>query len=168
MQHLLLLFASGTPGAPDLHRYLLVSGAIIAGIAVLGWGFRRLFAGKLVGRASERSLRVLDVLPLGGRQKLAVVRCYDRTLALGLGDKEVGLLADLTEQFEEALEEASPEDIPTPEDPPGGCTVKEGDRPLGEFARLLDRIRPKLNPPSRAERENWWTSRLGRGEGLLG
>jgi hypothetical protein len=39
------------------------------------------------------------VLPLGGRRQLVVVRCYDRTLALGLGDRDVSLLAELDTEF---------------------------------------------------------------------
>lgn len=38
-------------------------------------------------RASKRAL--------GSKQRLAVVRCYDRTFALGLGEKEIALIAEL-------------------------------------------------------------------------
>jgi flagellar biogenesis protein FliO len=62
---------------------------------VLGWLFKRLVAGKLRSNAGARSLQVMDVLPLGSKQRLAVVRCYDRTFALGLGEKEIALIAEL-------------------------------------------------------------------------
>ena len=38
---------------------------------------------------------MVDILPLGGKRQLAVVRCYDRTFALGLGEKDVSLVAEL-------------------------------------------------------------------------
>ena len=47
------------------------------------------------GEPGERSLSVLDVLPLGGKRRLAVVRCYDRTFVLGLGDREISAIAEL-------------------------------------------------------------------------
>jgi flagellar biogenesis protein FliO len=40
-------------------------------------------------------LAVVDVLPLGKRQRAVVVRCYDRNFLIGLGEKEVSLLAEL-------------------------------------------------------------------------
>lgn len=84
----------GTDG-PDLTRYATVCVLLIVAIAGVAWGFKRLVAGNLRTRANQRSLQVLDVLPLGGKQRLAVVRCYDRTFALGLGDKEVTAIAEL-------------------------------------------------------------------------
>lgn len=80
---------------PDLTRYLLVCGGLLALVAGLAWAVRRLLAGQMKARAARRSLQVLDLLPLGGKQRLAVVRCYDRTFLLGLGEKEVGLVSEL-------------------------------------------------------------------------
>lgn len=108
MQHILTsplvmaLLKQETPGAlyggtegPDLTRYLVVCGFLIAGILGLAWGFRRLFAGSLRARAGKRHLAVLDVLPLGKGRQISVVRCFDRTFALGLGEKHVSLIAEL-------------------------------------------------------------------------
>jgi flagellar biogenesis protein FliO len=101
MLHLALLLST-TPDAartagdgPDLTRYLLVCGGLVLLIAFLGWGFRRVVGRAWGTRAAQRSLQVMDVLPLGGKQKLVVVRCYDRTFALGVGDKEVSLVSEL-------------------------------------------------------------------------
>lgn len=80
---------------PDLTRYLIVCGGLLALVAAIGWLVRRLLAGQMRARAAKRSLQVLDMLPLGGKQRLAVVRCYDRTFLLGLGEKEVGLVGEL-------------------------------------------------------------------------
>jgi flagellar biosynthetic protein FliO len=80
---------------PDLTRYFLVCAATIAALIGAAWFFRRYLAGHLKARAAKRSLQVLDVLPLGGKQKLVVVRCYDRSFLLGLGDKEVRAIAEL-------------------------------------------------------------------------
>lgn len=84
----------GTPG-PDLTRYFLVCGGLILGVVALGIGFRKLIARTLKARAAQRSMQIIDVLPLGGKQKLAVVRCYDRTFLLGLGEKELTSIAEL-------------------------------------------------------------------------
>jgi flagellar biogenesis protein FliO len=46
-------------------------------------------------KAAGRSLQVLDVLPLGGKQRLCVVRCYDRTFALGVAEHGVSLVGEL-------------------------------------------------------------------------
>jgi flagellar biogenesis protein FliO len=84
----------GTAG-PDLTNYFTVCGLLLAAILGLAWGFRKLMRGAIQVRAAQRSLQVLDVLPLSNKHKLAVVRCYDRTFALGLGEREVGLIAEL-------------------------------------------------------------------------
>jgi flagellar biosynthetic protein FliO len=80
---------------PDLTRYLLVCGGCIAALLALAWAFRRYVASHLARRAKLRSLQVVDVLPLGGKQKLVVVRCYERSFLLGLGEKEVRAIAEL-------------------------------------------------------------------------
>jgi len=84
----------GTEG-PDLTLYLLTCVLVIAGICGLGWLLRQFLARTVQARAAKRSLQVVDVLPLGGKQKLAVVRCYDRSFLLGLGEKEVRSIAEL-------------------------------------------------------------------------
>jgi flagellar biogenesis protein FliO len=80
---------------PDLTRYLLVCALAIGLVLLAAALFRRFAAQHLRARAARRSLQVLDVLPLGGKQKLLVVRCYDRSFLLGLGEKEVRSLAEL-------------------------------------------------------------------------
>jgi flagellar biogenesis protein FliO len=80
---------------PDLTRYVTVCGILLLAILALAWGFKKLVGSAVRARASSRSLQVVDLLPLGGKQRLAVVRCYDRTFALGLGEKEVALVAEL-------------------------------------------------------------------------
>jgi flagellar biogenesis protein FliO len=80
---------------PDLTRYLTVCGILLLAILALAWGFKKLIGGAVRARAASRSLQVIDLLPLGGKQRLAVVRCYDRTFALGLGEKEVSLVAEI-------------------------------------------------------------------------
>ncbi|MAE28740.1 MAG: flagellar biosynthetic protein FliO [Planctomycetota bacterium] len=84
----------GTQG-PDLTRYIFVCGFLVIATLGLAWGFRRLFADSLRARAKERHLAVLDVLPLGKGRQVSVVRCFDRTFALGLAEKSVSLIAEL-------------------------------------------------------------------------
>lgn len=83
------------PAGPDLTRYLLVCGGLIALILLLAWGFRRLIGSSARRGVDRRGMRIVDMLPLGGKQRLAVVRCYDRTFVLGLGDKEVHVVGEL-------------------------------------------------------------------------
>lgn len=82
-------------GGPDMTRYLVVCALLLALVGALAYLFKRFVAGAVRARAAKRSLQILDVLPLGGKQRMCVVRCYDRTFALGLGDKEVALIAEL-------------------------------------------------------------------------
>jgi flagellar biosynthetic protein FliO len=93
----LALLAGPNPaaGGPDMTRYVLVCFLLLALIGGAAYLFKRFIASSVRARASKRSLQVVDLLPLGGKQRLCVVRCYDRTFALGLGDKEVALIAEL-------------------------------------------------------------------------
>ena len=94
---LLLLGRAGFGGTegPDFTRYLVICGLLILAVAGVGFGFRKLMTGSLRNRSRERSLRVLDVLPMGGKKRLCVVRCYDRTFVVGEGEKELTYLAEL-------------------------------------------------------------------------
>ena len=87
--------ALGGQAGPDLTWLMTTSAVLILTIGAVAYGFRRLVLGGIKGRAAQRDLRVLDVLPLGGKRQLAVVRCYDRTFALGLGEKSVEMVAEL-------------------------------------------------------------------------
>lgn len=87
--------ALGGKAGPDLTWLMTTSAILILTIGVIAYGFRKLVLGGIKGRAAKRDLRVLDVLPLGGKRQLAVVRCYDRTFALGLGEKSVEMVAEL-------------------------------------------------------------------------
>lgn len=144
------LVTSAAGGGLDLSGYLWTCGLLVLGIAGIGWGLRRILAGTVAARAAKRSLRVVDVLPLGGRKKLAVVSCYDRTFLLGLGDKEVGVVAELDTDGGEYL--------PTPGTEVGaaeGSATAERD-----FTELFDRV-----DAARARRSS---SGLGSGQGVLG
>lgn len=129
---------------PDLTRYLLVCGALLALVAGLAWAVRRLLAGQMRARAARRSLQVLDLLPLGGKQRLAVVRCYDRSFLLGLGEKEIHVVSEL-------------DPVVTPAGPGGAISVE-----AQSFADLLRRaaVRP--------ERERERPARGLDPEGVLG
>ena len=70
MQLPLALLAEPQPFDPG--RYMALVGALIVALLAIGLGFRRLVGGALKQRAAQRSLRVVDVLPLGGKRQLAV------------------------------------------------------------------------------------------------
>lgn len=130
---------------PDMTQYLAVCAGLIGLVVFGGWAFKRLFARSLSSRASRRSLQVLDLLPLGGRQKLAVVRCYDRTFVVGLGDKELCLVAELDAQATPELAAASVEPLASAAD-------------QNAFQRLLQGARPRAprgaNPAPRRAAES--------------
>lgn len=88
------LVGSTMPGI-NMTQYALVCLGLVAVILGLGWGVKRFLAGNLRLRAQKRSMKVVDMLPLGGKRQLAVVRCYDRTFLLGLGEREVNLVTEL-------------------------------------------------------------------------
>ena len=118
---------------PDLSRYLYVCTGLLAAILVLAWGFRRLVADRLKLRAARRSLAVIDVLPLGGRRQLSVVRCYDRTFVLGLGEKEVALITELDAAIgSERADPATPPKAPA------------------DFAQLFERAGNEVTPAAAA------------------
>jgi flagellar biogenesis protein FliO len=114
----------GTAG-PDMTRYLLVCGGLLALVLLLGVGFRKLISRTVAARAAQRSMQVMDMLPLGNKQRLCVVRCYDRTFLIGLGDKELTSVAELDPVIAPATEAA-----PNRAD-------------LLTFSRMLERLRGK-------------------------
>jgi len=85
---------SGRNG-PDLTRYVLVCSALLLALGGLAWLMRRMVGVTARTKAGRRSLQVIDVLPLGGKQRVCVVRCYDRTFVLGVGEKEIGLISEI-------------------------------------------------------------------------
>jgi flagellar biosynthetic protein FliO len=143
---LVLVPLAGPQSGPDLTRYLVVCTLSIGALIALGWCLRRFGARHLKARAARRSLQVLDVLPLGAKQKLVVVRCYDRSFLLGLGEKEVRSIAELELEL-------SP--VPSAEPRPG--------KPAAAFPRALARefAGPAPEPAPRAE------SRQGLTEDVL-
>lgn len=128
----------GTAG-PDLSRYFLVCGGLLVLVAALALGFRKLIGRTLAVRAARRSLQVVDVLPLGGKQRLAVVRCYDRTFLIGLGDKELASIAEL--------------DRAVLEEPGVAAELAPTRADLHGFARALEKLRKPAPRPVAATRE---------------
>ena len=162
MHNALAFLAAGASGdaatsfaGPDLTRSLVVSGVLVASIVALGFLFKRVVGHTFKARAAKRSLVVLDVLPLSGKQRLLVVRCFDRSFLLGSGDKELRLIAELD------LDAA-----PLPAAPASAEIEPRARRPV--FARFLERsatapqARPLEPRPARARSE------LGGGKGLVG
>lgn len=122
----------GTHG-PDLTRYVVVCAGLLLLVAALALAFRKSVGKALEKRAARRSLAVIDVLPLAGKQKLAVVRCYDRTFLLGLGTSDITLLSEL-----DAVIEPRADSSPSPADSRG-------------FAQVLERIRRAVPATQRAQ-----------------
>lgn len=149
LQLLILETAARPEPGSELTSYFAVCLGLIALVLVAAWGFKRLFARSIAARAARRSLQVIDVLPLGGRQRLAVVRCYERTFVVGLGDKEMCLVSELEAATTEELAPAA-EPLPSPAD-------------QNAFLRLLRAAAPK--PPR--DRRGAPPSALSP-EGLLG
>jgi flagellar biogenesis protein FliO len=127
----------GTQG-PDLSGYFTAVLLILGLIALVAFGFRKLVSGTVRERASKRSLQVVDVLPMGRKQRLSVVRCYDRTFLVGQGEKELTLISELDGVI------GQPTEVPRP---------SRADE--AAFSRLLDktrdRIQKALKNPEREE-----------------
>jgi flagellar biogenesis protein FliO len=104
----------------DMSRYLFAC-LVVLGLLCLGaFALTRLKNSAIVQRAKKRSLRIVDVLPLGRKQRLCVVRAYDRTFVLGVGEREVALVAEIdqdddlaSEALVQAESEASAAKAPT-------------------------------------------------------
>jgi flagellar biogenesis protein FliO len=147
---------------PDLTWYLVTCVLVIGGLCGLGVLLRKVLARAMQGRAAKRSLQVMDVLPLGGKQRLAVVRCYDRSFLLGLGDKEVRKIAEL--DADEVLAPEAPEEEPVETPHPV--------RDLAQFEELMRQSTDRLTPPApRRESEGAAPPRrpvLENGRGILG
>jgi flagellar biosynthetic protein FliO len=147
--------AGGYEG-PDLAWYLAICALIVGAICGLGFLLRRFFSGSLRRRASRRSLQVLDVLPLGGKQRLVVVRCYDRSFLLGVGDREVNPITELDAEETLADKVDETEQIKTVHPVPGADAFEE-------------LLRDKATPVSiGAERSAPPSSVLEGGRGVLG
>jgi flagellar biogenesis protein FliO len=148
--NLLLLAETPLGGAqgPDLTRYLVVCGGLLLLVGVLGFAFRKLVSRTLAARAAQRQMQVMDMLPLGGKHKLCVVRCYDRTFLIGVGEKELSNIAEL-----------DPVIAPARETPPGKVE-------LHSFSKVLERLRgtPATQPETVPTAPKGVLSR----EGLLG
>ena len=127
------------PGGPDLVGYLLTCALVLGLVLGAAWMFRRFLAGSLRAKAARRSLRVVDVLPLGGRQRLVVVRCYDRTFLLGQGEKEVRAISELDVQDE-------PIDTPAVTGDLEQSAGPQAQRAATAFARLLGRSSAQVTP----------------------
>ncbi len=140
--------ASGVPvQGPDLTRYLVVCALTILLVLALAALFRRFAARHLRARAARRSLQVLDVLPLGAKQKLVVVRCYDRSFLLGLGEKEVRSIAELDLEAAAAAGPASAGVAPAAVEFPALLERELHARPQGAGERAPARERAASIPP---------------------
>jgi len=175
--------AASDPGL-DLNRYLLISAAMIVAIGGVGWFFQKTMANSMRDRAGKRSLRIVDVLPMGGKRRLAVVKVYDRTFVVGLGDKEISLISELDAETSER-EELSPkgsgvkgpglarafeairsrvgEGKPKPQPKQEAVPTKPG-----LAASLAALARPSTSKKAAVPRKTATTSGLGDGRGLLG
>lgn len=72
---------------------VIASCAIVCGLAWwLGALLRRL---QPLQTNSDRKLRLLEILPLGGGKSIALVSCYDRKFLVGLTQQSIHLLAEL-------------------------------------------------------------------------
>lgn len=74
------------PAGPslDLHSYLsvIVSLGVVLGLILLaGWLMRRV---QRVRRGGSATLEIVDVLPVGPKEKILLVRAGDRRLLIGL------------------------------------------------------------------------------------
>ena len=79
--------SSGITGA-DLFRLLGSFVLVLALMASLLWALRRL-QGKMAGHHSGRKLQLLEVLSVGTRQKVALIRVGDREVLIGISPTQI-------------------------------------------------------------------------------
>lgn len=151
----------GGSSGPDLTRYFLVCAILIVVTALVAWGLKKLIAGNLNFKADQRSLQVVDMLNLGGRRKLAVIRCYDRTFVIGLGEKEIAPIAELDPVIGETTDSSPPKMSDReafavalekvrqamPQKNVGAGLLVPGDRVAPALARKLERSAPPIPKP---------------------
>ncbi len=139
----ILLETEAKPSSPDLTRYVLVCVGMLGLVLALAYGFRRLLSGNLKRRAATRSLQVVDMLPMGGKQRLVVVRCYDRHFLIGMGDKELTSIAEL---------EASSDELP----PSSVLDMPSLQKPVHQrgFAGALDSVLAMWKRPSNEQTDS--------------
>ncbi len=146
---------------PDLTRYFAVLGGVALVLILLAVGLKRLVSHSTFGIGRQRKgMQVLEVVSLGARRQMAVVRCYDRTFALGLGEKQVALIAELDSELVQH-ESATPEAVPSeelrprarrqrpaaPAKPQAPVTASSAD----PFEALLERAQAQLQARRAAE-----------------
>lgn len=76
-------------------KMLLALMAIVSGIILL---YRYSGKFKLKLKGSGHGLHKVETIHLGYRKFISVVEVRDRVLVIGVGDKEMSLLADLTKE----------------------------------------------------------------------
>lgn len=135
--------------APDLTTLMVVALVLVALIGGLAFLFRRVVLVQLKQRAAGRDMAVLDVLPLGGKRQLAVVRCFDRTFALGLGEKDVTLVAELDHAAVQHDREGKPDAAPS-NDEAFRARLEAAKAQLLGVRDLVPRRAPKEATPPRA------------------
>lgn len=87
--------SASSPAGVDVTRYLVACLIVIGLLCIGAWFLARMGRGGVAARGRKRSLQVVDMLPLGRKQRLCVVRAYDRTFVLGLGEREVSMVGEL-------------------------------------------------------------------------
>lgn len=140
LAHLALTVANVDTGGPpgvDWLRYAMACVGILSLLGLAAIGLKRVSGTSWAQRATRRSLRVVDVLSVGRKQRLVVVNCYDRSFVLGVGEKEVSLVAELDAEQVQAPAPV-PETVVAPQPAPSAEP--------GRFSELLARIGAELGP----------------------
>ena len=154
---------SATAGV-DMTRYTMVCVGLVVAILGIAWAFRRVIQGNLRGRANRRSMQVVDILPLGGKRQLAVVRCYDRTLVLGLGERDVSLVTELDadQDVEGSLEKLIPAQSATKNKEEAAAPLAAATTPpkVGLFSSILATARSGIEKRGQREPQGSGESRI--------
>lgn len=78
--------------------FLLKLGLLVGAMGALLFFSRRLWGFRLPARRSSGSLEVLEVLPLGGRHSLLLVRARGSLFLLSAGPSGVSFLSEVRER----------------------------------------------------------------------
>lgn len=124
------IFAGGSDAMLQTAIWLLV---IVGLILVLAWGVRRFTN---IGPKSAGAMRVLSALPVGNRERIALVQVGDKQLLLGVAPGHVSTLYVFEDNI--ALQTKAP---------PYGQSEESPARGFGQVLR--NTLRPAGSPDSR-------------------
>ncbi len=131
----------------DIVKMVLALACIVGLIFGVVFVLKRFLPGATRAANERVDMYMVGQLPLGSRQRIAVVRVHDRTLVLGISEASINTLAELTPK------PAAGQDQKEADDPKifaDLLTLRKGGTAQGAEAALLESRMPPLREQPRA------------------